>query len=187
MNVATYVMAVEDHVCGRIVRGMLLSPRCRELARSWHEAGIPLECVREAIDEVMQRRQDNIPGRVGVERVGSLGYFRSPVEKAWRDRQHLQVGAAPRPSPAPAPADEDMAEAVQESITSQEWSRWCRGNPGIGDRVWEALTPRLQRWTKPAGLKDGRLVVAYRDGASREELADDLAMFEGMAEVTVLR
>lgn len=183
MNVATYVMAVEDHVCGRIVRGMLLSPRCRELARSWHEAGIPLECVREAIDEVMERRQDRLAE--GAYRVGSLGYFRSPVEKAWRDRQHLQVGAAPRP--APAPADEEMAEAVQESITSQEWSRWCRGNPGIGDRVWEALTPRLMRWTKPAGLKDGHLVVAYRDGASREELAADLAMFEGMAEVTVLR
>lgn len=178
MNVATYVMAVEDHVVGRIVRGMILSPRDRELARSWHEAGIPLHCVREVIDEVMQRREDHTPGRVGVERVGSLSYFRSPVEKAWRDRQHLQVGASARPAPEEKkPADDG---------NRRKWASWCRGNPGIGDRVWAALTPRLLRWTRPAGLDEGRLVVELEDGASPEELAADLAMLENYAAAVVV-
>lgn len=172
MNVSTYVMAIEDRVCGLVVRGTLLSPRDRELARSWHAREIPHDVAIDTIDEVMQRRRDR--GDDG--RVGSLAYFRAAVDRAFKDREHLRAGAAVR-TPAQAPAAEGRTE----------WPAWCRGNPGIGDRVWEALTPRLLRWTKPVGLDGDVLVVAYEDGATPEDLADDLGMFEGLADVTVKR
>lgn len=86
MNVGEYVMEIEDGVCGLVVRGMMLSPRDRELARSWHDRGIPHDVVIDAIAGVMERRRK----RGDDSRVGSLGYFRSAVDRAWKDREHLR-------------------------------------------------------------------------------------------------
>ncbi|MXW01600.1 MAG: hypothetical protein F4X59_17565 [Holophagales bacterium] len=118
MNATEYVRGVAAKLVGlRGEKRTTLSNRDRELARSWHLKGIPLDCVTEALEEVFRRRQE----RQEAGRVNSLAYCRWAVEEAWRDRQHLQVGSAapPKPTIEPSPEGEtrDFSAELDDKVT----------------------------------------------------------------------
>ncbi len=64
---------------------LLLSPADWQAARRWHRQGVPLEVVREALEEVFARRRER--GAKG--RISSLRYCGPAVEAAWRRRSEL--------------------------------------------------------------------------------------------------
>ena len=75
-----YFRAIEDHFIGLRGAPLLLSPADHLVARSWFEAGIPLEVVLGALDTVFERRKE----RGSTRRVSSLRYCRPAVEKEWK-------------------------------------------------------------------------------------------------------
>jgi hypothetical protein len=88
--VEAYVQAVEAHLRARRGAEHILSPRDFALARSWHQAGVPLATVLVGIDRAFDSGAD----------VTSLAFCRRRVEDL--------VAAGPRPQARPSPASEGV-------------------------------------------------------------------------------
>lgn len=58
--------------------------------QKWHQEGIPLSVVLEAIDQVFQKNEES--GRRKV--ISSLSYCRHAVKELWEERRDLQIGDA---------------------------------------------------------------------------------------------
>lgn len=89
-EVEGYVEAIEAHLRARRGVDHILSPRDFALARSWHQAGVPLATVLVGIDRAFDAGGD----------VTSLGFCRRRVEDL--------VAAGPRPERRPTPASEGV-------------------------------------------------------------------------------
>lgn len=85
-----YVEAIEAHLRARRGADHILSPRDFALARSWHQAGVPLATVLVGIDRAFDGAAD----------VTSLAFCRRRVEDL--------VAAGPRPEKRPSPASEGV-------------------------------------------------------------------------------
>ncbi len=66
----------------------LLSPQDFALVKEWRALGVPIEAVRQGIDEAFQRREER--GATG--RINSLAYCRDAVLLAWERRAETSVG-----------------------------------------------------------------------------------------------
>jgi hypothetical protein len=96
-----YFQAVEEVFVRYRGAPLLLSPADWQVARRWHRDGIPLELVRQVLDEVWAKRKER--GAKG--RISSLRYVAPAVEKAWARQRELTVtgersAAAPLDVPA---------------------------------------------------------------------------------------
>ncbi|HEY6322495.1 MAG TPA: hypothetical protein VJA16_13145 [Thermoanaerobaculia bacterium] len=80
-----YFLAIEDHFVRLRGAPLLLSPADWQVARRWHQQGIPLELVRRALEEVFARRRER--GAKG--RISSLRYCAPAVEAAWTEHSEL--------------------------------------------------------------------------------------------------
>jgi hypothetical protein len=89
-EVEGYVEAIEAHLRARRGVEHILSPRDFALARSWHQAGVPLATVLVGIDRAFDAGAD----------VTSLAFCRRRVEDL--------VAAGPRPVSRPTPAAETV-------------------------------------------------------------------------------
>lgn len=89
-EVEAYVEAIEAHLRARRGVDHILSPRDFALARSWHQAGVPLATVLVGIDRAFDAAAD----------VTSLVFCRRRVEDL--------VAAGPRPEKRPSPASEGV-------------------------------------------------------------------------------
>lgn len=82
--------------------------------KEWHEAGVPLPVVLEAIDTVFDKQE--VKGR----KINGLRYCRHAVKELWDDRRELQIGAAEAaPEENPEPILEALAMAVPEEFASR--------------------------------------------------------------------
>ena len=82
--------------------------------KEWHEAGVPLPVVLEAIDFVFDKQEAK--GR----KINGLRYCRHAVKELWDDRRELQIGAAEAaPEENPEPILEALAAAVPEEFASR--------------------------------------------------------------------
>ncbi len=80
-----YFRAIEETFIRLRGSPLLLSPADWQIARGWHERGIPLDFVCRALEGFFAERRDR-----GVEsRVRSLRYCAPAVEEAWREVQEL--------------------------------------------------------------------------------------------------
>jgi hypothetical protein len=91
-----YFLAVEDIFVRLRGAPLLLSPADWQAARRWHRQGVPLEVVREALEEVFARRRER--GAKG--RISSLRYCGPAVEAAWE--RHSDLAAHGERAPAEA-------------------------------------------------------------------------------------
>jgi hypothetical protein len=91
-----YFLAVEDIFVRLRGAPLLLSPADWQAARRWHRQGVPLEVVREALEEVFARRRER--GAKG--RISSLRYCGPAVEAAWQ--RHSDLAAHGERAPAEA-------------------------------------------------------------------------------------
>ncbi|HET8798079.1 MAG TPA: hypothetical protein VFO89_10355, partial [Thermoanaerobaculia bacterium] len=91
-----YFEEIEAHFARRRGTPFVLNAKDWALMKSWHEAGIPLPVVIEALDSVFDKREAQ------GKKVNSLSYCRHAVKELWDERKELQIGAegaAPEESP----------------------------------------------------------------------------------------
>ncbi|HET7710682.1 MAG TPA: hypothetical protein VFL80_02005 [Thermoanaerobaculia bacterium] len=103
-----YFREIEAHFALRRGTPFILSAKDWGLMKKWHEEGIPLSIVIEAIDSVFEKNEAS--GRRKV--ISSLSYCRHAVKELWEERKDLQIG------------DEDELPEVElgaklESLASQ--------------------------------------------------------------------
>ena len=89
-DLEAYVEAIEAHLRARRGAEHILSPHDFALARSWHQAGVPLATVLVGIDRAFDAGAD----------VTSLAFCRRRIEDL--------VAAGPRPERRPSPASEGV-------------------------------------------------------------------------------
>ncbi|MBZ0111537.1 MAG: hypothetical protein K8J08_03680 [Thermoanaerobaculia bacterium] len=81
-----YFQAIEELFIDLRGAPLLLSPADWQVAKKWHGEGIPLATVEEAVREIFARRDERRDG----DRINSLRYCKSAVEKAWHDLQEIR-------------------------------------------------------------------------------------------------
>ena len=105
----SYFTEIEAHFAARRNTPFILSPKDWALMKKWHEEGIPLPIVIEAIDTVFEKNETS--GRKKV--ISSLSYCRHAVKELWHERRDLYVGGA---ETTPETGPELMLEILASQI-----------------------------------------------------------------------
>lgn len=91
-----YFQAVEEIFVELRGSPLLLSPADWQVARRWHQEGVPLDLVRQALAEVFARRKER--GAKG--KISSLRYCAPAVEAAWAELRDLTAPGHRAAAPA---------------------------------------------------------------------------------------
>lgn len=118
-----YVEAIEGHLRARRGVDHILSPRDFALARSWHEAGVPLATVLVGMDRAFESAAN----------VTSLAFCRRWVEEL--------AAAGPRPELRPAPPPERVPLKEVEGLLATLLERLGSVKPPAGS----AFEPPLRK------------------------------------------
>ncbi len=84
----SYFQAIESTFIELRGAPLLLSPADWQVAQSWHQQGISLRLVESTLREIFEHRQ-----AVPQDKVLTLRFCRSAVEKAFKREQELSLGA----------------------------------------------------------------------------------------------
>ncbi len=176
-----YFLAIEDVFLELRGAPLQLSPRDWQIAREWHEAGIPLELVERTVREVFERRRARLEAaEKDDEKVWNLAYLKRSVKAAWRRQQELQApGAAGEAEELDLPARlERLAASLPADLPGREAAAArIRALEGDAQAIEEGLA-RIDRELLEqarAGLPaSGRQAIERELAASRETLADRL-------------
>lgn len=103
-----YFQAIEEIFVRLRGAPLLLSPADWQVARRWHRDGVPLDLVRQALEEVFARRKER--GAKG--RISSLRYCAPAVEAAWAERRELTAPGERLEAPAFYPSHRLQALAA---------------------------------------------------------------------------
>jgi len=110
--VTDYFTEIESHFAARRGTPFVLSAKDWHLMKRWHDDGIPLPIVIEAIDTVFEKNETS--GRKKT--ISSLSYCRHAVKELWDERKELAVGDdATTPEASPAEALEALATELESS------------------------------------------------------------------------
>jgi hypothetical protein len=112
-----YFLEIESHFALLRQTPFIFSAKDWALMKSWHESGIPLAVVIEAMDTCFQKREETSRRRI----ISSLSYCRHAVEQIWRDRKDLYVGrneAVPE-TDASSQLDE-LAAVLRQAVAEAE-------------------------------------------------------------------
>lgn len=93
-----YFQEIEFHFITRRGTPFTLNGKDGQMIKEWHDAGIPLPIVIEAMDKVFDRFDAK------DRKVNGLSFCKHAVKELWNERKELQVGSesiAPEESPAP--------------------------------------------------------------------------------------
>lgn len=91
-----YFQAVEEIFVRLRGAPLLLSPADWQVARRWHQEGVPLDLVRRSLEEVFEKRKER--GTKG--KINSLRYCAPAVEAAWADLRELTAPGERAEAPA---------------------------------------------------------------------------------------
>ncbi len=123
-----YFTDIEAHFAMRRGTPFVLSAKDWALMKEWHEAGVPLPVVIEAIDSCFDKQDAK------SRKVNGLRYCRHAVHELWKERKELQIGGADAaPEENPAPLLEALAEAVPAEFA-----------PRIRELAKEKSVPRIE-------------------------------------------
>jgi len=146
----TYFTEIEAHFAFRRGTPFILSGKDWALMKSWHDAGIPLAIVLEAIDTAFDARERS--GRKSP--ISSLSYCRHAVVDLWEERRQQLVGghgSVPELDPTghvrqlaatleqiARTTSDDAAEALTEAYRAlNELAEKGRSAPAIEERLIE--------------------------------------------------
>jgi hypothetical protein len=107
-----YFNEIEGHFAARRGTPFILSAKDWALMKKWHDDGVPLPVVIEAIDTVFEKNETS--GRRKV--ISSLSYCKHAVKEIWEERKNLYVGAG-ETTPETVIAETLEALAAQLSAT----------------------------------------------------------------------
>jgi hypothetical protein len=113
-----YFQAVEEIFVELRGSPLLLSPADWQVARRWHQEGIPLELVRRTLEEVFAKRKER--GAKG--KISSLRYCAPAVEAAWAELRDLTAPGERAAAPAfeVAPRLAALAASLPPSFPDRE-------------------------------------------------------------------
>jgi hypothetical protein len=175
---ARYVRRIERRWAAIQERPIVLSPREWTLVAAWHERGIPLALVGQAMDDAVERSRSRRGGRLPRR----VTYLAPAVEEAWSAVVDGRLcGARPDPPPArPATSDTWRLRALDPSsgpalreLIGELLRRLAAGE--AADELDRELDRRLAE-TAPADLLAAveagieADLEAYRDRMSEERL-----------------
>ncbi|HSG38346.1 MAG TPA: hypothetical protein VLE27_01815 [Thermoanaerobaculia bacterium] len=81
----SYFQAIEEVFVALRGAPLLLSPADWQVARRWHQEGVPLDLVKRTLAEVFEKRKER--GAKG--KISSLRYCAPSVEAAWEELREL--------------------------------------------------------------------------------------------------
>jgi hypothetical protein len=133
-----YFQAVEEIFVELRGAPLLLSPADYRVAQRWHREGVPLDLLRQTLEEVFAKRKER--GAKG--RVNSLRYCAPAVEAAWSDLKELtapgQRAAAPAFELAPRLAA--LAAALPAALANRDvWAAGITNLSGAPQEVEDRL------------------------------------------------
>jgi hypothetical protein len=128
-----YFQAVEEIFVELRGAPLLLSPTDWQVARRWHQEGVPLDLVRSTLEEVFAKRKER--GAKG--RISSLRYCAPAVEAAWTDLRELTAPA--RRAEAPAFEVAPRLAALAASLSGQALAARITSLSGDPQEVEEHL------------------------------------------------
>lgn len=115
---ADYFLEIEAHFISRRGTPFVLNAKDVNLIREWHDAGIPLPIVIEAIDAVFDKQEAK------EKKVNGLSFCKYAVKELWAERRELQVGSeSVTPEEDPAARLEALALALESSPASSYAAR----------------------------------------------------------------
>src|SRR5947209_16830417 len=104
-----YFAEIESHFASKRGTQFILNAKDWALMKEWHEAGVPLPIVIEAIDYVFEKAAE----RKKV--VNSIRYCKHAVKELWDERRELTVGeGSSTPEASPSDALEALAAELPE-------------------------------------------------------------------------
>jgi hypothetical protein len=138
-SVRSYARRIE-HCWSRLLgRAVILSRRDWDRISAWHESGVPVELIQEAIDELAETPRRRAPR--------SLAYVAPAVDEAWQVVREGRTGAAV----VVATGDTDPASVLREGLSRESEESRLAGLLGDLLRAYEAgatpaeLDDRLDR------------------------------------------
>ena len=136
MSADPYYMEIETHFAMRRGTPFILSAKDWALMKKWHDEGVPLPVVIEAIDSVFEKNETS--GRRKV--ISSLSYCRHAVKELWDERRNLYVGGSEQtPESAPAAMLEQLALRLEASPSGAAFAARVRA---LGS---EKSVPRIEQ------------------------------------------
>lgn len=123
-----YFTDIEAHFAARRGTPFVLSAKDWALMKEWHDGGIPLPVVIEAIDAVFDKQDAK------SRKVNGLRYCRHAVKELWDERRELQIGAA---EAAPEENVAALLEALAAAVPAEFADR-------IRDLQKEKSAPRVE-------------------------------------------
>lgn len=146
-----YFQAVEEIFVELRGAPLLLSPVDWQVARRWHQEGVPLDLVRRALEEVFAKRRER--GAKG--RISSLRYCAPAVEAAWADLRELTAPGHRVEAPAfeVAPRVAALAAALPLDLDLAARIAALSGDPQEVEQRLAALDREMldQAWTGADG------------------------------------
>src|SRR5438046_5876997 len=127
MSADQYYREIETHFAMRRGTPFILSAKDWALMKKWHDEGVPLPVVIEAIDAVFEKNETS--GRRKV--ISSLSYCKHAVKEIWEDRKNLYVGEG-ETTPERAVAETLDALATQLEATARGAASAARERPRSG-------------------------------------------------------
>jgi hypothetical protein len=128
----SYFTEIEAHFAARRGTPFILSAKDWALMKKWHEEGIPLPIVIEAIDTVFEKNETS--GRRKV--ISSLSYCRHAVKELWQERRDLYVGGG---EAVPETGPELMLE-----ILASQLARYPEIAESVRGLAREQSVPRIE-------------------------------------------
>jgi hypothetical protein len=123
MSADQYYIEIEAHFAARRGTPFILSAKDWALMKRWHDEGVPLPVVIEAIDSVFEKNETS--GRRKV--ISSLSYCRHSVKELWDERRNLYVGGSEQtPESAPAAMLEQLAQRLETSPSGTAFAERVR-------------------------------------------------------------
>ena len=124
-----YFLEIESHFAARRGTPFILSAKDWALMKRWHDEGVPLAVVIEAIDTVFEKNESS--GRRKV--ISSLSYCRHAVKELWEDRKNLYVAEGEAtPERAPDAILETLAQQLEASALGAPFAARVRELAGVG-------------------------------------------------------
>ena len=109
-----YFAEIESHFASKRGTTFVLNAKDWALMKEWHEAGVPLPVVIEAIDSVFEK------AAVRNKVVNSIHYCKHAVKELWDERRELTVGeGSSTPEAAPTEALETLAAQLPEPFATR--------------------------------------------------------------------
>ena len=167
MTAQPYFEDIEAHFAARRGTPFILSAKDWVLMKSWHDEGVPLPVVIEAIDSVFEKNETS--GR--QKKINSLSYCRHAVKELWKERKEMLVGAAGEtPEAAPGPLLDALALQLEGVPAVAAFA------PRVRELAGEKSVPRTEEKLMELERELLDAVIAAEDVAAiRAEIAASLA------------